>query len=240
MNFSYLFLTFIIYSFVGYICEVIYCSMLQKEVVNRGFLCGPICPIYGFGAVVITLLLKQFKSDPVIVFILGVILTSSLEYITSFCLEKIFHNKWWDYSFEKFNINGRVCLRNSLMFGFGSLVVIYLSYPIIDKFLNNFKNITLLVFTLIILIIFILDCLYSFVIAYNLRNRIIICEELKNEKLAKIPGMLEKLIKERVSRYKTYPKRLLKAFPNLKKDNYKELELMKKIKEKNHKKKKRK
>ncbi len=238
MNISYLFLTFIIYSFLGYICEVIYCSCNQKKIVNRGFLCGPICPIYGFGGVFINLVLLRFQSDPVIVFLLGVVLTSALEYITSFLLEKIFHNKWWDYSHERFNINGRVCLLNSLLFGLGTLFVVYITHPIIDRFLNRFSRFIFLILAIIIFIIFVTDCIYSFIIAYNLRNRIIVCEELKREKLSKIPGMLEQLLKKRVGRYKTYPKRLLEAFPNLKKENGKELELMKKIREKNKTKKK--
>ena len=83
-----------------------------------------------------------------------------------------------------------------------------------------------------------MDVIYSCVVAYNLRNQIIIFSELKNEKLAKIPGMLEKIIKTKVAEFKTYPKRLLEAFPNLKKYNAKELDIMKKIRDKTKRKKK--
>lgn len=239
MNWSlaYLFLVFITYSFFGYICEIIFSSIAQKKIVNRGFLCGPYCPIYGVGSIFILFTLLRFKDDPIIVFILGAIITSALEYFTSFLLEKIFHNKWWDYSKYVCNINGRICLQNTLLFGFGSLLIIYMADPFVTDLLSKLSVKATNISAILIACIFFIDCGYSFVVAYNLRNRIIICEELKNQKLAKIPGMLEKAIKERVKNFKTYPKRLLEAFPNLKNGNYKEFELMKKLRDKAKKKK---
>lgn len=236
MNFPYLFMIFMLYSFVGYLCEIVCSSIKQKKLVNRGFLCGPYCPIYGVGSLFILFLLLPVKEDPVMVYILGAIITTAIEYVTSFVLEKIFHNKWWDYSDEKFNIHGRVFLFNSLLFGLGSLVIIYTGHNIITKLLSCFSPAALSITAYTLFVIFIIDCIYSFMIAYNLRNRIIICEELKSEKLAKIPGMLEKIIKERVEKFKAYPKRLLEAFPNLKNANAKEFELMKKIRDKTKKK----
>lgn len=231
----YLFLLFLLYSFLGYICEVICSSIWQKKLVNRGFLCGPWLPIYGVGSLFILYTLLRFKGDPVTVFLLGAIITSALEYFTSFLLEKIFHNKWWDYEDYKCNINGRICLQNTLLFGLGSLIIIYFTHPYLPNFISKMPKIWMYIITVIFIILFILDCIYSFIVAYNLRNRIIICEELKSEKLAKIPGMLEKLIKERVENFKTYPKRLLEAFPDLKRENYKEFELMKSLRDKNKK-----
>ena len=231
-NIFELFMIFLIYSFIGYICEVICSSIWQKKLVNRGFFCGPWLPIYGVGSIFILYTLKRFQSDPVMVFLLGALITSALEYFTSFLLEKIFHNKWWDYEDHKFNIHGRICLQNTLLFGFGALIIIYLADPIVIKILNNLSTKAIIIISVIFFLIFVIDCIYSFVVAYNLRNRIIICEELKNQKIAKIPGMLEKMIKDRVQNFKTYPKRLLEAFPALKRANYKEFELMKKIREK--------
>ena len=95
-NISYIFIQFIIYSVIGYISEVIYCSFLQKKLVNRGFLFGPLCPIYGFGAVLTIYTLKEYLDDPIIVFVMGMLITSILEYFTSYIFEKIFNNKWWD------------------------------------------------------------------------------------------------------------------------------------------------
>lgn len=237
-NLAYLFIIFLFCSVVGYICEVLCKSIPQKKWVNRGFLCGPYCPIYGIGAIMILFTLLRYKSDPLTVFIMGVVITSALEYFTGFLLEKIFHNKWWDYSKYKYHINGRVCLKNSIWFGIGALAVIYLGEPFFTDIFSKLSIKTVNIIAIVGLIILLVDCTYSFIIAYNLRNRIIICEELKNQKIAKIPGMLERLIKERVKDFKTYPKRLLEAFPYLKQKNYKEFELMKKLREKNKRKRK--
>ena len=231
-NLLYLFLLFLIYSFCGYICEIVYSSIYQKKLVNRGFFCGPYCPIYGVGSLFILFTLLRFKSSPVIVYLLGALITSALEYATSFILEKIFHNKWWDYSTEKYNINGRICLLNSLLFGLGTLVIIYIGDPITTKLLSSLSTKTIYLVGASFLSIFLIDCIYSIIIAYNLRNRIIICEELKHEKLAKIPGMLEKIIKDKVANLPTYPKRLLDAFPYLKVGKTKEFDIMKKIRDK--------
>lgn len=244
MHLSYLILIFFVYSFIGYVCEIISSSIVQKKLVNRGFLCGPYCPIYGVGSLFILLLLLRFKEDPVLIFVLGALITTCIEYFTSFVLEKIFHNKWWDYSYMKLHIHGRVCLQNTLLFGFGTLVIIYMAQPFIHEFLMKLNPNVMRIVAYSLLFIFIIDFIYSVIIAYNLRNRIIICEELKNEKLAKIPGMLEKILKERVEQFKTYPRRLLDAFPYLKDANAKEFDLMKmfrdKSKGKNDKKKKKK
>lgn len=231
ISFPYLFLVFMIYSMLGYLCEIVCSSIKQKKLVNRGFLFGPYCPIYGVGSLFILFLLLRFKEDPVAVFILGAIITSALEYVTSFILEKIFHNKWWDYSDEKFNIHGRIFLFNSLLFGFGSLIIIYTGERLITQVLGLLSPLVMNIIAYSLLVVFVLDVIYSSIIAYNLRNRIIICEELKSEKLAKLPGMLEKALRERVEKFKTYPKRLLDAFPNLKNANAKEFDLMKKIRD---------
>lgn len=232
MRLSYLILIFFVYSFIGYICEIISSSIVQKKLVNRGFLCGPYCPIYGVGSLFILFLLLRFQEDPVLVFVLGALITTSIEYFTSFVLEKIFHNKWWDYSYMKFHIHGRVCLQNTLLFGFGTLLIIYMAQPFIHEILMNLSPFVMGIVAYSLLFIFIIDFIYSVIIAYNLRNRIIICEELKNEKLAKIPGMLEKILKERVEKFKAYPRRLLEAFPYLKNTNAKEFDLMKMIRDK--------
>ncbi len=123
-------LLFFIYSFLGWVCETFYCSIGKRKFVNRGFLNGPICPVYGFGALLVVYLLEPFlKFNIFVIFIAGMIATSVLEYITGFLLEKLFHLKWWDYSTYRFNINGRVCLKNSLMFGALSVALTYFIHP---------------------------------------------------------------------------------------------------------------
>lgn len=128
-----LFLYFICYSFLGWCCESIYKSIFQREMINSGFLNGPICPVYGFGAIAILYLLQPFKNSWILVFLFGMLTTSIIEYLTSWILEVLFHMSWWDYSKYKFNLHGRVCLLNSTMFGILSLIVTYLIHPIITK-----------------------------------------------------------------------------------------------------------
>ncbi len=129
-------LTFVIYAFIGYICEVIYCSIGQRKLVNRGFLYGPWLPIYGCGGLIVEIFLVPLKKYPLLVFVLGMLLTSVVEYIGSWGLEKIFSIKLWDYSRYKLNINGRVCLLNSTLFGVMSVALVYLVQPYIASFIN--------------------------------------------------------------------------------------------------------
>ena len=126
-------LTFVLYSFIGYLCEVAYCSIGQRHLVNRGFLYGPWLPIYGFGGLIVDIFLVPISSYPLLVFIAAIILTSAVEYVGSWALEKIFTIKLWDYSEHKFNINGRVCLLNSSLFGLMSMILVYGAYPWIQK-----------------------------------------------------------------------------------------------------------
>ena len=132
-----LIVVFFIYSVLGYFCEVVYCSVGQKRFVNRGFLYGPYLPIYGFGSLIVTVLLDPLSKWPVAVFILAFILTSCLEYFTSWLLEKFFSVKLWDYSKHRININGRVCLLNSTLFGILGLVAEYLVEPFVSRILGS-------------------------------------------------------------------------------------------------------
>ena len=124
---------FFIYAFLGWVCEDIYCGVPAKKFINRGFLYGPYCPIYGFGAILVLYPLEKVREYPVLVFILGIIITSTLEYFASYIMEAIFHMRWWDYSQYKFNIKGRVCLLNAILFGLLSLVAIYFIHPFIKS-----------------------------------------------------------------------------------------------------------
>ena len=226
-NLSNTFLTFIIYSFIGYIAEVIYATIYYKKITNRGFLFGPLCPIYGVGAILIIFTMTRYYRDPVVVFVFGTIITSLVEYYTSYILEKFFHNKWWDYSDKPFNINGRICLFNSLLFGVGSLLIIYVANPLVVNFLHIFNQHTLNISALILFIIFLIDWIASMMIAYNLRHRIIIAEELKSEKIKMLPSLLKNKYAKEIAKLKLHSNRLFKSFPNI--NNFgKELDLVNK------------
>ncbi|KNZ42833.1 putative ABC transporter permease [Acetobacterium bakii] len=144
-NLSLLFTYFFLYAIIGWSCEVVYCSIPQKKFINRGFLNGPYCPIYGVGAIIIVMFLAPFIGFAPILFLMGVLITSTLEYVTSWGMEKLFHAKWWDYSAHKFNINGRICLLNSILFGVMSLVLMYGIHPFVQSIIQSFSSFWLIV-----------------------------------------------------------------------------------------------
>lgn len=126
------FLWFILYSVTGWIMETLLFAVRDKKSVKRGFLFGPLCPIYGTGAVVCTLLLYGRVSNFFALFAIGLVLCDTIEYVTSFVMEKAFHAKWWDYSNQKFNLNGRICLVSSLLFGGGVALLIKFIQPAVE------------------------------------------------------------------------------------------------------------
>lgn len=117
-KFQKLAIYFFIYAFLGWICEEIFCVVSTHEFVKRGFLFGPICPIYGYGALILILCLKAYKNKPVKLFFLAAIVFSIFEYITDFFLQALFATRWWDYTGFFLNINSRITLSFSLVWGF--------------------------------------------------------------------------------------------------------------------------
>ncbi len=125
-----LFLLFMIYSFIGWCGEMIYCSIGQRRLCEkRGFLNGTICPIYGHGALLVLWALHGGCENPLLTFFFGMLLTTAVEYVTSYAMEKLFHMRWWDYSKHKFQINGRVCLLNSTLFGLACVLLCHVAHP---------------------------------------------------------------------------------------------------------------
>lgn len=150
-----LFFRFILFSLLGYIVECIYTSIIDKKInIKRGFFYGPYCPIYG-----ITILILDIFSKLNIFYlsIISIIIISLIEYFTSFILEKIFNKKWWDYSNQKYNLHGRICLKNLILFTIGGVYVVKKIIPIIKFYLNDINYI--LIFLLFI--IFIIDMSFS-------------------------------------------------------------------------------
>lgn len=154
-------LAFFLYSFTGWLCESIYCSLPAGRFINRGFLTGPLCPVYGFGALLIVFLLSPLQPQPVLLFLAGAVVTSLLEYVTGFLLEKIFHTKLWDYSQRRFNLHGRVCLKHSLLFGAMGLVTVYLLHPFVLDLIGRLPLILLVGLAGGALAAFLLDLIFS-------------------------------------------------------------------------------
>ncbi len=131
-NLYYIFYVFILYGFIGWIYESALVSFKKKTFVNRGFLTGPIIPIYGCGALLFYLIFLDYKGQLLLVYFGSVLIATLLEYLTSWAMEQLFHTRWWDYSHYKFNLNGRVCLAVSLCWGVMALLMLYVIHPGVD------------------------------------------------------------------------------------------------------------
>ena len=127
---------FFIYAFLGWCTEVSYATLVTGKFVNRGFLNGPVCPIYGFGVVIVLTCLTPLADNLLLLFLGSVVLTSALEWITGFVLEKLFHQRWWDYSDQPFNLSGYICLRFSIAWGFACMFVVKLLHPTVLLFIR--------------------------------------------------------------------------------------------------------
>ena len=127
---------FFVYAFLGWCTEVSYAALVTGKFVNRGFLNGPVCPVYGFGVVIVLTCLTPLANNLPLLFLGSVVLTSALEWLTGFVLEKLFHQRWWDYSDQPFNLSGYVCLRFSIAWGFACLFVVKLLHPTVLLFIR--------------------------------------------------------------------------------------------------------
>ena len=132
----YLILYFFVYGFLGWCTEVAFAACKERKFVNRGFLNGPICPIYGIGVGIVVQFLTPYKENLVLLYIASVVMVTALEWVTGFILEKIFHNKWWDYSKMPLNLNGYVCLLFSLIWGVACVLIVDFIHPLIHKVLS--------------------------------------------------------------------------------------------------------
>lgn len=164
---------FLIYSFLGWCIESVYKSIYEKRLVNSGFLYGPYCPIYGCGAIIMYVFLEDVSSKPFITFCLGFVVLSIWEFVVGFFLEKVFHRKYWDYSNNKFNLQGRVCLMNSVFWGILGVLFIDVIHPFITGVLSNINNSIVLFFDIAVSMGIIIDMIIS------IKNNISIETELK-------------------------------------------------------------
>lgn len=151
---------FALISFGGWVYETIYCSVVEGEFTKRGFLFGPTCPIYGIGALAEWLVLGQI-SNPIIVFIIGAVLATVIEYSTGLFLERRFKKKWWDYSMFKFNLHGRICPQASAVFGAFSVTSVFVLVPAMLNILMLFSKHTISVLAFIVVTLYFMDTVAS-------------------------------------------------------------------------------
>lgn len=136
MTFYDCMLCFFLYGFLGWCTEVGFAAVKQRRFVNRGFLNGPICPIYGVGVTLVILLLTPFSQNLFFFYLFSVIVVTLLEGATGWAMDKIFHNKWWDYSHMPLNLGGYVCLLFSMIWGAACVVIVYFLHPLVYKGLS--------------------------------------------------------------------------------------------------------
>ncbi len=227
----------IIYSFLGWCCECIYCSIGEKRIINRGFLTGPFCPVYGFGGLALIYATDFLPNQVIAIFIGGMIVTSLLEYVTSFGMEKLFHTKWWDYSEHKFNIKGRVCLLNSTLFGILCVILHFDIHPVVKEVIVPLNEELKLGFLLAFAIYFTVDFSTSVYSALGIKIKLDGLNKIREDLEAKYSELDSKLeietFREKLESLKTedelaenflkkiesisfFQKRLMNAFPHLK------------------------
>lgn len=234
----------IIYSFFGWILESVLKTIYQKKFVNSGFLNGPICPIYGFGAIIMELCLSSLRDKPIILFITAFFLLSLWEYIVGYLIEKIFKTKYWDYSNLKFNIQGRVCLKNSIYWGLLGLIFVKWVHPFIESIVKLIPINTLFYIDIIIGVVILIDTIITIIqianidvaiqklndLSENIKSKVEELKGLKDKAKTKTEEFeksnienVEKLIKDlkatqaklKIKIYKQ-ANRLKKAFPTMK------------------------
>lgn len=194
---------------MGWIMEVVGKLIEKHRFINRGFLIGPVCPIYGFGCISMIVLLSRYLKSPVVLFVMAIIICSILEYVTSFLMEKLFHARWWDYSRRKFNINGRICLETMIPFGLLGCLIMYIVNPFFTNILMEMPYNVLSSITAFIFAIFLIDNVISFIIMLGFRDTIKTLEKDGTEEIAK---KVRKVLLEKGWLYK----RLVNAFPSFK------------------------
>lgn len=195
---------FICFSIIGYIAEIFHCGIRGYK--SGKALRGPWCPLYGLGGILILLTLKPIKNNVILIYLIGVVIATITEYYVSLILEKIFKTRWWDYSNVKYNLNGRICLRNSLLFGILSIVLYYIYLPLKWMLLEKIDIITINGITIGLSVVMLIDGAFTVLDALELKKRIDLVDKIGIKNKDKIHKKLSKL-KE------TYDyKRLLKNY----------------------------
>ena len=198
-----------IYSFIGWFLEMFLKSLEAKKFINRGFLIGPYCPIYGYGALAIIILLKKYMPHPIGLFCMSMIICSILEYLTSYFMEKFFNARWWDYSGKKFNINGRVCLDTMIPFGILGTAMMYFLNPFFLNVINKLSDKTISILFIILFVIFITDNVLSFNV---IREFKVETKNITKDNTEEITEYVKKVLLEK----SIFTKRFINAYPNIK------------------------
>lgn len=171
----------LIYSFLGWCTEVAYAAIKEKRFVNRGFLNGPICPIYGVGVVLAIILCQPFIDTVVVLFFVSMTVVTLSELIAGFLMDKLFHHKWWDYSNVPFNIGGYVCLPFSLIWGVVCVFVLRVFQPLVERFVNFVPRTLGLILVILFLLTLVADTTVTTVATMNLNKQLESMQKIASE-----------------------------------------------------------
>lgn len=216
---------FVIYSFLGWCAEVISHTVTLNKFVNRGFLNGSYCPIYGFGMVLVIIFLTPIEGNILLLFIGSILLTTSLELITGFILEKLFQTRWWDYSNQKLNIGGYVCLKYSILWGFACVLVMKIIQPLIINFINIIPQLIGQIIILIIILGMIADFITVIIGVTSMNKKMKMAKRISNiihdnsdkigEKISDDILNLQDKVDELSKKKGIIQRRLEKSYPSL-------------------------
>lgn len=241
---AHLFLWFVIYSIMGWLWEVFLCLIEDRKFVNRGFLNGPYCPIYGAGAILVLLTLGKIR-EPVSLFFLSAVFACTLEYLTSWGMEKIFHARWWDYSERALNLNGRICMAGAVAFGSMSVLMLKVVQPFLVLQTARFSESELSATATVLFALMSVDLIYTVTKFSSFERKLRELNEILESGLDAVREQ-QKSVLERIQESTVYTKlsdayeefqrelnaqerRLLKAFPKFRSLNYDSA--LKKVKE---------
>ncbi len=177
----FILMDFFIFAFFGWIYESLFVSIRDRKLVNRGFLTGPVIPIYGVGAVLVFVMLRPFAKIPSLLYFMGMVLATIVEYLTAWILEVVFHTKWWDYSREPYNFQGRVALIPSMFWGVLSLLLFDVLQPAADKIMDLFPEKAVLPCLTAASGLMIADIIYTAATMFDFRKQLGRLYELRRE-----------------------------------------------------------
>lgn len=212
MNIKSYFFLFLIYAVMGWLIEVIGEIIRNKKFVNRGFMIGPYCPIYGVGGILITIFLRDYVNNPFVLFCVAIVICGVLEYLTSYIMEKVFKARWWDYSKKKFNINGRVCLETIIPFGLLGCFIMYVSNPFLENLLKKVPENVLNILFYICISIYLLDFIISLFVISGLRETV---KAVNKDNPYDNTEEITKQVKEILRNKGILDRRLINAFPKV-------------------------
>lgn len=202
---------YMIYSFIGWCGEVVVAAVKRHRFVNRGAVSGPFCPIYGLGAAVVAVFFPELKGNPLFLFLGGMVVNTFVEYVTGRIMEMSLHKKWWDYSDQKFNLGGYVCLKTSVLWGICTVLMIYVLNPVFTGLVGLIPKLWGEIILWVLFGLLIVDFIGTVIAVWGLKKKNGRIDQIR-EGLGRTSKLLENTMTRRLQAH------MIKAYPNLEKD----------------------